>query len=301
MRYYYTSIAALFKYVLLLYALNLSLSADAALVVTVTTKKNSTVEQALSAIRTKLPELAPNTKVVSVDETQANQRPALLLTLGSKAIKIAQQQFPSVPILACLIRDEKTLNAYPNASGIVMRHSIEQQLYWFERMLPSAKKIGILYSPKHNGQQVGLLEKAAKLRKLKVVKTPVNNAQGLPSALKAIKRNADSILALIDPIVYSSKTAKGVLLFSFRNKIPLVGLSKIWVKAGALYALDWDYQQLGEQCAVEAAKLLSGQKKDKLNSTTAAMSRYVINLRTAKAMQLTIDQSLIDGASVVFK
>lgn len=301
MKYYYLLKAALVKCVTLCYVLSVSLSADAALVVTVVTKQNSVVEQTLSAIRTKLPELIPNTKVVPADEASANQQPALVLTLGNKAVKIAQQQFPNEPILACLISDGKTLNAYPNASGIVMRHSIEQQLYWFERMLPNAKNIGILYSPKHNEQQVALIEKAAKQRGLQLVKVPVNSAQDLPSALKAIKRNADSILALVDPIVYSSKTARGVLLFSFRNKIPLIGLSKFWVKAGALYALDWDYQQLGEECAVEAAKLLVGQKNDKFQNSTANTSLYVINQRTVKAMKLTIDQSLIDGASFVFK
>lgn len=297
MRVDYSSIGAFFRCLTLYFGL--SFAAHATLVVTLSTQNNSAVEQALNGIRQKLLELAPNTTVVPFN-TLANQQPELVLTLGSKGVKVAQQQFSNVPILACLILDDKTLNAYPNARGVIMRHSIDQQLYRYERMLPGAKNIGVLYSPKHNEEQVALITQAAKRRGLNVVSVPVNTAQDLPSALKAIKRNADSILALPDPIVYSSITAKGVLLFSFRNKIPLAGLSKAWVKAGALYALEWDYHQQGEQCAVEAVKLLSGRDEDKLNVPSSSISRYVINQKTAKAMKLMIDQSVIDGASFVF-
>jgi len=278
-----------------------SLAPQAATVVTVTTQNNNAVNQALKGIRNKLAQFVPNTSVVSIDDTSANQLPELVLTLGSNAVKVARERFSNVPILACLILDGEILNAYANVSGIVMRHSIEKQLLWHQRVLPNVKNIGILYSPQNSQQQLDFFAKAAEHIGLNIVKVPVNTALELPSALKAIKRNAESILAIPDPIVYSGKTAKGVLLFSFRNKIPLAGLSRAWVKAGALYALDWDYQQLGEQCAAEAAKLLAGQKMEKFKTATSEMNRYIINLRTAKSMKLTIGQSLIEGASYVFE
>lgn len=294
----YSSVTALFRCIVL--CCSSSLAVHASVVVTVTTHNNNAIEQALRGIHIKLPQLAPNTTILPVDALD-KQPPALIITLGSKAIKTAHERFAQVPVLSCLISDSKLLNPYPNSNVIVMQHSIKQQLYWHSRMLPKAKRIGILYSPKHNEKHVALIIKAAELKGLEVLAIPVNSAQNLPAALRAIKRNADSILAITDPVVYSGKTAKGVLLFSFRNKIPLAGLSKAWVKAGALYALDWDYQQLGEQCAAEAAKLLAGQKTDKLKTTTSQMRRYGINRRTAKSMHLTIDPSLIEEASFVFE
>ena len=296
----YSSGAALFRTVALCCSLSLSFAAYPSVVVTVSTKSNNAIEQALSGIRSKLPLLVPDTTVVTLDALD-DQQPTLLVTLGSKAIQKAHERFPSVAVLSCLILDGEILKNYPNNSGIVMQHSIDQQLLWHSRMLPKAKRIGILYSPNNNEEHVALIEKNAQIIGLEVVKVPVNSEQDLPSALRAIKRNADSILAIPDPIVYSGKTAKGVLLFSFRNKIPLAGLSKAWVKAGALYALDWDYLQLGEQCASEAAKKLSGQETNKLKTPTSDMSSYIINQRTATSMKLTIDPSLIEGASYVFK
>jgi putative ABC transport system substrate-binding protein len=53
---------------------------------------------------------------------------------------------------------------------------------------------------------------------------------------------------------------KALLLFSFRHKLPLIGLSEAWVQAGALYALDWDYRELGAFCGRLALRQLPGAR-----------------------------------------
>ncbi|MCD6581287.1 MAG: hypothetical protein J7K90_05755 [Desulfuromusa sp.] len=58
-------------------------------------------------------------------------------------------------------------------------------------------------------------------------------------------------------MVLNPKTAKNILLFSFRNKIPFIGLSNAWVKAGALYALERDYDDIGQQSAEQCVQVLS--------------------------------------------
>jgi putative ABC transport system substrate-binding protein len=49
--------------------------------------------------------------------------------------------------------------------------------------------------------------------------------------------------------VYTPETARGILLYSFRKRIPLIGPNEAWVRMGALYALDWDYAEVGAACA----------------------------------------------------
>ncbi|MCA9452115.1 MAG: hypothetical protein KC584_05745, partial [Nitrospira sp.] len=66
----------------------------------------------------------------------------------------------------------------------------------------------------------------------KQVETP----QELPDALDSLPGNADVLWGFTDSVVFSPETVKGILLFSFRNRIPFVGLSTSWVKAGAVYA-----------------------------------------------------------------
>jgi putative ABC transport system substrate-binding protein len=281
--------------------LSLSVLVQAAQVVTFQTRHTHITQQVLGGFRDKLQALSPGYEIVSSEATPNDASPALLFALGSEAARAAHERFPAVPLLACMIVSGESIADYPNASGILLKHNLDQQLDLYRRMLPDAKKIGILYSPKNNQERIELIEKSAAQRGLRIVGFPVNRPQELPASLKAAKRQANSIMAILDPVVYSSKTAKGVLLFSFRNKMPFIGLSETWVKAGALYAMDWDYQAMGEECALQAIKRLSGQQVDKLKVSDSSTSRLVINLKTAKSIHVAIDKALVEEASRVFE
>ena len=106
---------------------------------------------------------------------------------------------------------------------------------------------------------------------------------------------------LTDQLVLSPQTAQAILLFSFRNRIPFTGLSKSWVKAGALYALDRDYADIGAQCGEMALQILRGASTSSLPPARPRKLKYVVNLRTADRMKLKIPESLVDGADQVFR
>ena len=168
-------------------------------------------------------------------------------------------------------------------------------------MLPNATRVGVLYDPQLNQKWVDDAKRVAARMGLEIIAVPVNSAQEIPSALKVLGRTADSILAITDKTIYSGKTAKAVLLFSFRNRIPFVGLSSAWTRAGALYSLDWDYQELGRQAAVIALRILDGQQANKIKPQFPKTQVYTINLKTAEHMKVSINQALIDGAARIYQ
>jgi putative ABC transport system substrate-binding protein len=100
--------------------------------------------------------------------------------------------------------------------------------------------------------------------------------------------------------VLSLQTAEAILLFSFRNRIPFTGLSNSWVKAGALYALDRDYLDIGAQCGEMAHRILSGAAPSALPPARPRKLTYAVNLRTAEHMKLEIPAALLKGAERVF-
>jgi putative ABC transport system substrate-binding protein len=178
---------------------------------------------------------------------------------------------------------------------------IRKQLQWHQRFLPEAKRVGVLYNPQSNQQWVDQASKIADKLGLEIVAVSVATPRDITSALKSLNNRVDSILAIPDKMVYSSNTAKTVLLFSFRNRIPFIGLSGAWVKAGALYALDWDYSDLGRQSANTALKILNGTKPEKIKPDVPAKSVYEVNLKTAKHMKLKINRKLIAAAEKVYE
>ena len=231
------------------------------------------------------------------DETEVEvTSPALVFGVGVKAVNQSLNKFSNQDLVATVISTNKLLANKPNATSVLLKNSILNQLKWHKHFLPGIKNVGILYNPQKNQSLIDEAREIAVKLELKIIAVPVTSAKELLPALKVLGRKADSILAIRDKTIYSAKTAKTVLLYSFRNKIPFVGLSKAWVKAGALYALDWDYSDLGQQCATISSQILNGKAIKSMEPQSFDKQIYLVNLKTAKHMKLELSHHLIDGA-----
>ena len=71
----------------------------------------------------------------------------------------------------------------------------------------------------------------------------------------------DVLFALPDRMVYTRESARGILLQSFRKRTPVIGPNEAWVRMGALYALDWDYDEVGVVCAQLALRALQEARR----------------------------------------
>ena len=125
--------------------------------------------------------------------------------------------------------------------------------------------------------------------------------QDLADALDYVAEHIDVLWGVADKTVLSSRTAKSLLLFSYRNRIPFVGLSAAWTKAGALYALDRDYEDIGKQCGEMALKILQGATPQDLPPVSPRRVTYSLNLKVAQHMKVDIDGQLIQGATHVIQ
>lgn len=233
-------------------------------------------------------------------ELQENEM-ALVFALGSQATRLAAERFPTVSVVSSMVLSRADLKFLPNVTGVALEFPLSTQLRWMRRLLPAAKRIGVLYDPAQNQAWVDSAQRLAKKQGLKLIPIPVNHARELPAALKKLDKAADVLWAIPDKTVYSNKTLKEVLLSSFRSRIPVVGLSGAWVKAGALYALDRDYQDLGRQTGVIAKKLLAGTSPGKVAPETPSQVVYSLNVKTARHMKANIEDKLLAGAIKVYE
>jgi putative ABC transport system substrate-binding protein len=166
---------------------------------------------------------------------------------------------------------------------------LEQQLSWLRRLLPDARYIGVLYDPAQNTELVDALAAALRGADLNPVLAPVATPAMLPAALARLSSSADALLAVPDTTVYKRETVKALLLFSFRHKLPLIGLSETWVQAGALYALDWDYRELGAFCGRLALRQLPGARA---TAPTPPHLHVYVNQRSARLFRVRWDESV---------
>jgi len=225
----------------------------------------------------------------------------LVFTMGLVATQAALAENPDLPVVAGLVLSANSLKKGTNATGVVLEMPMEVQFEWMQRLLPTHKTVGVLYNPAENRQRVEEAGRAARGKGLQLIPYEVDTPQSLPIVLDTVAKQADVLWGIADSLVVSPETAKTLLLFSFRNRIPFIGLSSAWVKAGALFALDWDYEDVGAQCGELAARVLKGARAGSIAPGTPRRVTYAVNLKTAREMRVVLSESVINGAAQVYE
>lgn len=282
-------------------------------IVVLTSRDDGPYEGVVSGIRDVL-QAGTEARVLRVHSFQSDKEDAVsamlaarkdpnapLVTVGSRATRAALEAPGNAPVIACMVVDAGDLEGEENATGVLLDFPIETQLAWIRRFSPKSQSIGVLYNPAENQARIEEAKRAAESLGLRLVAREVRRPQDLPDALDSLAREADLLWGLTDQTVLSRQTAQAILLFSFRNRMPFTGLSASWVKAGALYALDRDYRDLGAQCGEMAAKVMKGRSPSTLPPAIPRKVIYALNLRTAEHLKLNLSSELIDGAAEVFR
>ena len=197
--------------------------------------------------------------------------------------------------------DAGDLGEHEEATGVMLEFPPAVQLQWVRSFLPDAQTVGVLYNPEENRDTIAEAQRAAARLDLRLVAHEIQRPEDLPGALESLAREVDVLLAVTDRMVLSPQTARAILLFTFRNRLPFVGLSASWVKAGALYALERDYEDLGAQCADMALRVQRGTPPSSIPVGMPRKVTFVLNVRTAEHLRLRLPPSLVEDAAEVFR
>jgi putative ABC transport system substrate-binding protein len=107
----------------------------------------------------------------------------------------------------------------------------------------------------------------------------------------------DVLMATYDLRIFSAEHARSIMLFSYRHRIPVIGSSDAWSRAGALMSFDWDYHDIGHQCGEYAVRLLQTKGLPyKPAVERPRRLRYSLNLEAARYFQIRLAPDLLEGA-----
>jgi putative ABC transport system substrate-binding protein len=206
-----------------------------------------------------------------------------------------------IPIVAGLILNADDMAKSPNTAAVVLEFPVESELRFLQRFLPGQRNVGVLFNPAENQNRIDAATRAAGALGLTLFARRVESPRDLPDALESLNKKADVLWGVADQVVLNSQTARHILLFSLRNQIPFVGLSATWVKAGALYALDRDYKDMGMQCGEVALKILQGAAPSSFAPVAPRKIVYSVNLKTARLLRLDIQAPVLQAAQAVIE
>ncbi|MDP1996560.1 MAG: ABC transporter substrate binding protein [Gallionella sp.] len=187
----------------------------------------------------------------AISRSNSNAKIDLVIAVGMKATEFAITDFDA-PLLSTMIprasyemlREKHSSLRSPKAvSAIYLDQPWDRQLNFIQAALPNHNVIGVLYSP-NTPIVLPRLPQGMSLNA-----KSVSSAQTLFAALENILNSSDVLLVIPDREIYSSSNVRNILLASYRQKVPLVGVSQAYVNAGALCAIFSTPEQLAKQAA----------------------------------------------------
>ena len=109
-------------------------------------------------------------------------------------------------------------------------------------------------------------------------------------------RPASALVAIDDPLIISN--VKQIAGFALQNRLPLIGL-KPYAEAGALMEYGPDVRDLFYRSAAFVDKILKGTQPGNLPIERAVKFELIVNLKTAKTLDVTVPLTLIARADQV--
>lgn len=229
-------------------------------------------------------------------------QPKLILTIGTPAFNRVKDEITDLPIIFSMVLNPQIPKGRNNITGVTMNIDLEIRMKYLKQILPEAKNIGILLtseSKKIYGHKINAMEKK---NGVKFVQLLCENAKNLPNSLAELdKEIIDCILLFPDPILLKKNNFSLLLMFSFKNNIPLIGVSPKYVKKGALYGLYSDYISSGEQSQELVSKVLSGKDAGDIPVQDIQSPNLILNINIAKKMNLEISSDVIKSAKTIYE
>ncbi len=225
---------------------------------------------------------------MDIIRTVREERPKVILAVGAEALQRVKK-IRDIPIIHLMVLNpEKVAGAAGNIVGVDMNIPPDKYLGLMEHMNMSKLKVGILYDPARNGAFVKRIQQAAKARGIEVTAREVRHSREVPEALAGMQDSFNVFWMLPDSTVVTPETVEYILLFSQRNRTPVVSFASKYVDTGALVSLDIDGFDLGKQGGEMANRLLNGARTSELHSTDPRKAVLKVNRKVAEKLGINL-------------
>jgi len=254
------------------------------------------------AKRERLPGLAAELVDLKVD---------LIVTRGGPAAQAARQATTTIPIVISGAGDAVGTGlisslAHPggNITGISDQAAelSAKRLELLKDAVPKASRIAVLWNADDLAMTLRYreVERAARILRVTVQPLGVREPEDFDTAFAAMIRNRPDAFFLVTDAL-TTLNRKRIIDFAAAHRIPAMYEFDFLVRDGGLMSYGWDLDDNLRRAAVYVDKILKGAKPGDLPVEQPTRYYLLINLKTAKALGLTIPQSLLLRADEVIK
>ena len=250
----------------------------------------------------RLPKLAAELVGLKVD---------LIVTGGQNAALAAKRATATIPIVTATGTDPVALGLAAslrqpggNVTGMTSISSelASKRLELLRIVAPRASRIATLWDERNPASHLSVAgtEAAAKPAGLTILSVPVRSPAEIEAAFATLVRDrAGALIIVPSPAIFSHR--KQLVELAMKHRLPTVVGSREYVEAGGLASYGPDYPDQFRHAAAHVDKILKGANPGDLPIEQPTKFELVINLKTAKALGLTIPPSLLQRADQVIE
>ena len=177
-----------------------------------------------------------------------------------------------------------------------------KRLEILKEISPKLRRVGVFYDPDNKAAQESAksVREAARQLRVELVERHVRSVEELRAGLQALKPGeVDALGHVADAMVTSQN--RMVLDAARAKKLPAMSFERSFVADGGLLSYGVSFHAVGQQSAKYVYRVLSGTNPADLPVERADRFELVINLKTAKAIGLTVPQLLLGRADEVIE
>ena len=237
---------------------------------------------------------------------------AVLVTGATQATVVAKEATRTVPIVMVGVGDpvgaglvESLARPGGNVTGTSGMNTevVGKSLQLLAEIVPKLSRVAVLWNPSNPVFQAQMLKEvqaSARAQSLQLVLFEARTMNEFDQAFVAMAKQAPgALLVLADPMITRHRAR--ITDLATRHRLPSMYGNRLLPEAGGLISYGPDFRELFRRAAIHVDKILKGAKPADLPVDRATKFELVINLKTARALGVTMPSALLARADQVIQ
>jgi putative ABC transport system substrate-binding protein len=236
-------------------------------------------------------------------------QPDIIVTHTTPATVAVQRETRTIPIVFAGLGDPVVTGIVPqinrpggNITGFAL-YAVSLRGKWPELLLeiaPGLKRVAFMFNPDTSAYYAPSFGRAARPLKVEPIIAPVYSDAEIETTIIALGREPGAGL-VVPPDVFTTAHRAPIISAAARNNLPAVYARSVFVRDGGLLSYTPDQVDIWRRAASYVDRILRGAKPGDLPVQFPTKFEMVVNLKTAKALGLTVPLSILVRADEVIE
>ena len=233
----------------------------------------------------------------------------VIVTAGS-AGAATKQATSTIPIVLVVSSDpvgDGFVMSLARPGGNITGLSLQQneiagkRIELLREVVPHLRRFGVMFDAGYRADllEVGKVETTARTFGIEITRLGIRRGDDIAPALETLKNGADALYVCTDALTVTNRLRIGALTLA--ALLPMISGQREDVEVGGLMSYGPDFPDLFRRAAGYVDKILKGAKPADLPVEQPTKFELVINLKTAKALGLTVSRLLLAQADEVIE